>query len=480
MFSKRSCSRSKIESHIGGYVLQLLVDATMAFSRELALFAAAGFLIGGAGDMMVDLIWLGRSAWRSLTVYRSHDRATVATLAAPKKPGRIVIFVPAWDEASVIGSMLDRARQAMGAADWRIYVGTYPNDLATAAAVAAVGDPRIRVVTGTRPGPTTKADCLNTLWAALIADERAQGWRAKAIVLHDAEDVIHSGEFAIYDVMIERFALVQLPVLPLPDARSRWIGGHYMDEFAESHGKALVVREAIGAAIPSAGVGCAFDRTMLGRIADGNGGSPFDADSLTEDYELGLRIAQMGGRGAFVRLPMVAGGAPVSVRAHFPATLEAAIRQKARWMVGIALSGWDRLGWENGFAENWMRLHDRRALLAALVLLAAYGAMLLGFASGIVARLAGIAIAPLGPEWNWVLGVCHGLMLWRLAMRFAFVTARYGCFEGLLSLPRAILANIIAMIAARRAVSIYLRMRRDGVVRWDKTTHIFPHSVPAE
>lgn len=456
------------------------IDLVVMAAHELALFAAAGFLIGGAGDLMLDLLWIGRAMWRRETVYRRRPRATLATLRRPERPGRIVIFVAAWDEGSVIGAMLAQAQAALGTGDLRLYVGAYPNDPATIAAVRRVNDPRIRIAVGSRPGPTTKADCLNTLWHALLADEAREGWRAKAIVLHDAEDVIHSGEHAIYDMMIERFALVQLPVLPLPDAGSRLVAGHYMDEFAESHGKALVVREAIGAAIPSAGVGCAFERTMLGRVAAARGGAPFDADSLTEDYELGLRIAEAGGRGAFVRIPVTAGGPPIAVRAHFPATLETAVRQKARWMAGIALSGWDRLGWHGGFAETWMRLHDRRALLSALVLLAAYASMVLGFAAGVAARLAGQPVANLGDGLGWGLSACAVLMLWRLAMRFAFVTASYGWREGLWSLPRAVVANIIAMIAARRAVALYLRMRREGVVRWDKTAHVFPAIVPAE
>ncbi len=465
----------------GGWILSPLFDLPMAVSKELALFAAAGFLIGGAGDLVVDLIWLARSSWRGVTVYRRHRRANASTIV-PRRPGRIVIFVAAWDESAVIGQMLTRACYALGDADWLLYVGIYPNDPATAAAVAAVAatEPRIRVTTGPRSGPTTKADCLNTLWKAMTADEFSQGWRAKAIVLHDAEDVIHRGEFAVYDAMIERFSLVQIPVLPLPDVTSRWISGHYMDEFAESHGKALVVREAIGAAIPSAGTGSAFGRATLGRIAEEQGGLPFNGESLTEDYELGLRIAQMGGRAAFVRLPMAAGGAMVAVRAHFPNTLEAAVRQKARWMVGIAFSGWDRLGWRQGFSENWMRVHDRRALIAALVLLAAYAAMLLGFVLAVATVLAGGGMPPVDPMLRWAIGASFLLMIWRLAMRFCFVTASYGWREGLFSIPRAVLANIVAMIATRRALSIYLRLRRDGVVRWDKTTHFFPSSVTAD
>jgi adsorption protein B len=48
--------------------------------------------------------------------------------------------------------------------------------------VGAIDDPRVRLVVGMRAGPTTKADCLNQLWLALLADEASEGRRAKAIV----------------------------------------------------------------------------------------------------------------------------------------------------------------------------------------------------------------------------------------------------------------------------------------------------------
>ena len=50
-------------------------------------------------------------------------------------------------------------------------------------------------------------------------------------------------------------------------------------------------------------------------------------------------------------------------------------------MTGIALAGWDRLGWRGGLAERWMRLRDRQSLLAALILCAAYLALLLWVAA---------------------------------------------------------------------------------------------------
>jgi bacteriophage N4 adsorption protein B len=447
---------------------------------ELTLFASIGFLAGGLDDIIVDCIWIARTVWRRLTVYRLNQRVNFATLNLPIMPGRIIIFVAAWDEAAVIGRMLDHAVRTFDHTDYRIYVGCYPNDGATIAAARAIGSTNIRVVVGHVPGPTTKADCLNTLWRALLDDEQIEGFHAKAIVLHDAEDIVHSAELRVFDTLIERFALVQLPVLPLPDARSRWIGGHYNDEFAEAHAKTIVVREAIGAAIPAAGVGCAFSRDLLERVADARGGAPFDRDSLTEDYEIGLRLADFGGHGIFVRLPGAHRQSMVGVRAHFPATLEAAVCQKSRWITGIALAGWDRLGWRGGWAEAWMRLHDRRALIGAVILLAGYVAFVLTIGLWTAHLIVGSQPPATSPMLEMLVSMSAMVLLWRLAVRCFFVTYAYGWREGLRAIPRAVIGNVIAIMAARRALWLYLRMRREGVVRWDKTAHAFPDIMPAE
>lgn len=72
------------------------------------------------------------------------------------------------------------------------------------------------------------------------------------------------------------------------------------------------------------------------------------------------------------------------------------------------------------------------------------------------------------------------LLLWRLGVRATFAGRNYGWRQGLLAVPRALISNIIAMIAARRAVVQYLRMRRTGVMVWDKTQHAFPSELLAE
>lgn len=448
---------------------------------ELLLFGATWFLIGGINQLVVDAIWIGRRVYRQLRYYRKFPRLISAQLARPQSPGLITIFVPTWQEAPVIGAMLKRCRDSWqrGATRYQIYVGCYPNDTSGAAAImqAINNDPHMQMVICDNAGPTTKADCLNRLWQAMLTDEVASGIQSKAIVLHDAEDYVHEDELAIFDRLIEKAEGVQLPVIPVAVPNSIWISGHYCDEFAVAHGRDLVVREAIGAALPFAGVGCAIDRVTLGRIAVSQRNRPFDDNSLTEDYELGLRIGMQGGRTIMARI-RDDNGTLIGTRACFPDTIASAVRQKARWVTGIALAGWDRLGWNNRPAELWMRLHDRSAIFAAILLLVAYACLILTFILILAAYLMDYTMPILSPIFIILLWTNGGLMLWRLCVRAAFVWRIYGWKSALISIPRSIISSVIAIIAARRALSSYIRVCIGQKLVWDKTDHVhFPASL---
>lgn len=227
------------------------------------------------------------------------------------------------------------------------------------------------------------------------------------------------------------------------------------------------------------GVGCAIARPILASIAAARAGQPFDAASLTEDYELGLTIAGMGGRMTLALVAEAPGGPPVGVRAFFPASFQTAARQKARWMLGIALAGWDRTGWGRARhpGEWWMRMRDRRAPIATVVLLAAYVALLL-WAARHALSLAGAPPPAMPPLLGTVLGINAVLLVWRTAVRALFVGRLYGVVEALRSAPRMLIGNIVAMAAARLAVTRYIRMLRGAPTRWDKTAHEFPDTVP--
>lgn len=443
-----------------------VLDAVLA---EALLFAGVLFLIGGIDDLAVDLAW---------SRLRRPPRRFESLPCAPTR--RLAVFVPAWDEAAVIGAMLTATLARYRHDDYRLYVGCYPNDHATIAAVAEVAarDSRVRLVVGTCDGPTTKADNLNALWRALRRADAVDGAITAAVVLHDAEDVVDPYELALFDRLLGDHALVQLPVVPLLDRGASLVSGTYADEFAESHGRGLVVRSALGAALPLAGVGCAIRRDALEALA-GADDSPFDPRSLTEDYELGLRVAAAGLPGCFARVRGPDGGALIATRAYFPDRVAPAVVQKARWMVGIALAGWDRTGWGGRVrpTEYWMRLRDRRAPLAVVALALAYAALVGTGVSTLAHGWRRTVPSPWSPGLRWLLTANALLLAWRLAMRAFATGAVYGWVEGLRAVPRAVVGNIVAMLAARRALVRYVAMLAGAPARWDKTAHRFPESV---
>lgn len=450
----------------GGWtVLQWLALA----EHELLLFAGVFFLLGAVDELAMDVSWL----WLRLTGRAKTGELVRTDLRHRSLSGRAAVLIPAWQEAPVIADTLCHALAAWPQHDLRIYVGVYRNDPATleAAARGADGDARVRIVVHDRAGPSTKADCLNRLYRALQQDELREGRQARMVVLHDAEDMVDPAALAVLDSAIGGSQFVQLPVLPLPQQKSRWIGSHYCEEFAEAHGKAMVVRDALGSSLPAAGVGCAFDRQMLATMAQVAGKeAPFDEESLTEDYELGIKVSALGGRSRFLRL-RGEDGQLIATRAYFPSELDKSVRQKARWMHGIALQGWDRLGWTGGPAEWWMRLRDRRGPLSALVLLTGYTLLILTLV------LAALDLAGLSHQWQpsalllTLVGLNLGSFLWRAFMRFVFTRAEFGWREGVRAVLRIPVTNVITIMAGYRALYAYVRSLRGAPPQWEKTAH---------
>ena len=167
----------------------------------------------------------------------------------------------------------------------------------------------------------------------------------------------------------------------------------------------------------------------------------------------------------------------MATRACFPPTLRQAVTQKSRWIHGIALQGWDRLGWSGGLAERWMRLRDRRGPLTALVLFAAYVLLVMAGILWLAGQFG------YGRPWQpnallvTVLWINLASFAWRVAMRFAFTTREYGMAEGIRAILRLPHANIISIMAGRRAFFAYVATLLGAKLRWDKTPH---HAHPAD
>jgi adsorption protein B len=154
-------------------VTEALLSALQFVALEAAFFSAAGFAVLGLADLAVDAIWLVMTVGRLGWTRAERHSASLDAVPLPEAPGLIAIFVPAWDEAAVIRHMLRNSLEVFRHENYRLYVGCYPNDAATIRQVGSVADARIRLVVNARPGPTTKADCLNNIWKAMLDDEKA-------------------------------------------------------------------------------------------------------------------------------------------------------------------------------------------------------------------------------------------------------------------------------------------------------------------
>jgi len=469
---------------IGGGSGWTLVEWLLLIERELLVFAAFWFLIGSIDELLVDGIWFAlRLNPQNHTPRLDWQPGEIAPI------GKVAVFVAAWREAEVIGATIERMLSSWAAQDFVLYIGCYGNDPATVAAAVAAGahDPRLRVVIHENFGPTTKADCLNRLYRALCADEARRGMRFHGVVLHDSEDMVHPMEMTLIDQALSQVDFVQLPVHPEIPEGTHWIAGHYCDEFADSHARQMVVRDWLGAAIPAAGVSCGFARDMLDtlvgqRALRGKHGSvlggPFASECFTEDYELGMLIKRMGGTSRFLRC-RDADGELIGTRSYFPDTLVAAVKQKTRWIHGICLQSWDRLGWNRSWVDRWMMLRDRRGPLTALVLFS-------GYALALVEGLLAVARWYYGKDMPVLAGdtfgirvgmaLCAAAAVWRIIMRFVFTTREYGVAEGRWAIARQPLANVIMIMAGRRAVFAYCRTLVGFKVAWEKTEH---HLHPA-
>jgi len=264
------------------------------------------FTLSGVDDLVIDVYYFFRQLWVLLYVRPRWPRLREEQLlGAVEQP--IAIVVPAWQESPVIGKMIDNTVRTLRYSKYRIFVGTYPNDPDTQLEVERAREryENVERIVCPKDGPTNKADCLNWIIQGIRHHEHQTGTRFAIFVMHDAEDIVHPLSLKLFNYLMPRFAMIQIPVFSLPRHWWEFTAGVYMDEFAELHGKDILVRESIAGQVPSAGVGTCFSRrAVLALLADGDGVA-FDVQSLTEDYDIGLRLRAKGMKEIFVRFPVV-------------------------------------------------------------------------------------------------------------------------------------------------------------------------------
>lgn len=474
-----------------GWILSIL-SSLWIFFRYVFIVLVVSFSIGGLNDFFIDIYYWGRQVYRWLFKRRLIKPLTLdQLLSIDEKP--IALLIPAWKEAGIIKKMLLNTLNTIDYRNYFIFVGCYPNDPETQAEVDQVSEayPQVIKVINSKPGPTTKADNLNEIYRGLCHFEKETGLTFDLVVLSDSEDIHHPLSFKLFNYLMPRFEMIQIPIIPLEMPWHSFVGGVYMDEFAENHLKELIVREKIAQILPSAGTSTAFWRESLKKLEQENNQQIFNPRSLTEDYEIGIRFGKLGLKQIILvqwveRVVTKKGQARpkkvkelVATRAFFLDKFRKAMRQRARWVYGIAWQGLKNIGWDRNLKTSYTLLRDRIAFFTNFLYF--FGYLLIGYLLTVWAvrlfrpefRIPSL-IRPDEIWWKFALLVMF-FLCWRILMRIVFVKKIYGLGQALLSPVRIVVGNILnffssglAMLWLIRAVST---RREQG---WIKTEHDFP------
>lgn len=462
------------------------------FFRYVFIVLVVAFSVGGLNDFFIDIYYWFRQVYRYLFKRALIRPLTLDQLLGPEeKP--VAMILPAWKEAGVIKKMLLNTLNTIDYHNYFIFVGCYPNDPETQAEVDQVSEvyPQVVKVVNSKPGPTTKADNLNEIYRGICHFEKETGRTFDIIMVSDSEDIHHQLSIRLFNYLMPRFDMIQTPVIPLEMPWPNFISGVYMDEFAENHLKELLVREKIARILPSAGTSTAFWRESLKKLQEENSQPIFNPKSMAEDYEVGIRVGKLGLRQIILvqwveRVVTRKGRARpkkvrelVAARAYFPNDFRRAMRQRARWIYGIAWQGLRNIGWHRSFRISYTLLRDRLAFFTSFLYM--FGYLLIAYLLTI--WLVGLfrpdfAMPPLvrPDEIWWKLALLVLFFLgWRILMRFVFVNKIYGLGQALLSPIRIVVGNVLNFASSSLALLWLIKaISTQKEQKWIKTEHEFP------
>jgi adsorption protein B len=193
------------------------------------LFAPLAFwvVLSGVDDCVIAVA--AAIAWIRMRLAREPDDDELA--AAPVR--HTAVFVAAWREHRVIQSMLDHNVTRLRYPRFDFFVGAYPNDGQTLAAVreAMKRHPNVHLAVCPHDGPTSKADCLNWIYQRMLLYEEEHGAHFDMIITHDAEDIIDPDALLWINYYAQWHDMIQIPVLALPTPAREVTHGIYCDEF---------------------------------------------------------------------------------------------------------------------------------------------------------------------------------------------------------------------------------------------------------
>lgn len=480
-------------------MLSELILADYLYALDLlAVITALLILVSSLDDSFIDVYYWVRTIWRWATVKSRYQPLRIEQLRE-KEESWLAIMVPAWKEYDVIAKMIENTTATIEYRNYVIFIGTYQNDAETTAEADRMArrfPKKVRRANVGHDGPTCKADCLNWIVQSIFQYEELNQIQFSGIIMHDSEDVIHPLEFHLYNYLIERKDLIQLPVLSLEREWHEFVAGTYLDDFSEWHCKEMSVRESMTGLVPGSGVATCYSRRVIKELARLNNHQPFNTDTLTEDYEMSHRLKKIGASQVFVTFPVIYHArrkslfsrrekivemkSMIATREYFPSNFRAAYRQRARWILGVSFQGWQQMGWQGGLISNYLYFRDRKGIFTSFAGLLAYflAANFIGFWVMDQMGFEFVRYPEFVQPESWIYSVIvlnFWLFMNRIAQRVFFVAKLNGIEQGFFAIPRMLVGNVINFFSVCRAWKIFLFHLVTGKrVTWDKTQHSYP------
>ena len=435
---------------------------------------------------MSDLACLTMLCTSALINLSSFDDAVIDFLAfgiarlplargptSPTQVSTVGVFVANWGEEDVLERMVEGNLARIAMSTVSLYLGVYPNDTGTrdvAMALAKKHPERVRVIVNTLPGPTSKGQMLNEMFRQVYSAPEPPD----LAVLHDSEDVIDPRTFEVYAAYAADHDFIQVPVFSLNSAHRSLVAATYMDEFAERHTREMIVRNALGATIPSAGVGTCMTRRLVQhfvRVRD----NVLMTGCVTEDYILGVEAKRAGFKAAFAAISANErnGLDYVATREFFPRSLAASIKQKTRWVYGINFEATRKLGWAGDVWDRYFFLRDRKGAVTNFLPPVSLFLLMMFLFGGADPSA---TLPEVRDLLSFSVSVNMGFLLLRYIVRVGACHRVYGIWDPLGIALRWPVALYVNMAAVWRAWKTYLGESEFGTrpIVWSKTVHEIP------
>lgn len=445
-----------------------LLTRTQAVVLAVSVCAAAAALIAMPDVARSGVLGLVTLAFFALTtlrfaalwhlVRRTPESPSLIPLGArvaaerPETWPRYSVLVPVYRERAVAAQLV-AALRALDYPPWRleIFFVTEEDDPATRAALAATGlATNMRILTVPPGAPRTKPRALNFALTYAAGD---------IVTVFDAEDVPEPGQLK---AAVRAFraggaglACVQAR-LDIYNSRDSFFSRQFTLEYAALFGAILPAYQRLAIPLPLGGTSNHFPRAILERAG---GWDPFN---VTEDADLGVRLARAGYRVAMIDAATWE-EAPVSFRQW--------LGQRTRWIKGwmqtyiVHMRAPSRLIRELG----WRGFIGFQLIFGGLVLSALLHPLFY--------LLAGVALASGGleslPREGWpgalfVVSAVNVLASYASAILLSLLVAGRRRATGLLIAAFAIPLYWLAIsLAAYRALADLVRRPH----HWSKTAH---------